>query len=234
MTKTVHISDSVVLHLADCRDILTTMPDGSVKSVVTDPPYGTQELTGGYGRKQLYNTGDGYGRTIENDEDLTMITDAYPELRRIVGVGWMTVFFSCRIMPDFIDATSRDDWYGELIWNKYQPGLGFHIRYSHESIGVFRIGEPERPKDPILSVIGCHQLSKIHPHQKPVPLLKRIVEWVSSPGEVILDPFMGIGSTGVACAETGRSFVGIEIDENYFDIACQRIDDALKQPRLFA
>jgi site-specific DNA-methyltransferase (adenine-specific) len=74
---------------------------------------------------------------------------------------------------------------------------------------------------------------KVHPTQKPIDLMKWCV--AKLPGAAkICDPFMGSGSTGVACALMDRAFIGIERDPDYFDIACRRIDDAYKQPRLFA
>ncbi len=73
-----------------------------------------------------------------------------------------------------------------------------------------------------------------HPTEKPVALMSEIVALFSNYGQTILDPFMGSGTTGVACAKLGRKFIGIEIEPRYFDIACRRIDDAYRQPRLFA
>ena len=76
-------------------------------------------------------------------------------------------------------------------------------------------------------------LSRSHPTEKPVGLMCWCVERVT-PADIILDPFMGSGTTGVACANLGRKFIGIEIDPGYFDIACRRIEEAYRQPRLFA
>ena len=73
----------------------------------------------------------------------------------------------------------------------------------------------------------------IHPTQKPVALMQWCLEQVTQPGATILDPFMGSGTTGVACVKTGRNFIGIEIDESYFNIAQQRIEDAQRQMPLF-
>jgi site-specific DNA-methyltransferase (adenine-specific)/modification methylase len=77
--------------------------------------------------------------------------------------------------------------------------------------------------------------SKLHPHQKPVALMDFCLERCSlSAGDVVLDPFMGSGSCAVAAIRRGAAYVGIEIDEGYFDIACRRIEAAYAQPRLFA
>ncbi len=72
-----------------------------------------------------------------------------------------------------------------------------------------------------------------HPTAKPIEWMERLVNIASLPGETILDPFMGSGTTGVACAKLGRRFIGIEIDPGYFEIACRRIDEAYRQRDLF-
>jgi site-specific DNA-methyltransferase (adenine-specific) len=72
-----------------------------------------------------------------------------------------------------------------------------------------------------------------HPTVKPLPIIKRLLINCSEENDLILDPFLGSGTTGVACAEMGRKFTGIELDEKYFDIACRRIENAYKQPDLF-
>lgn len=72
---------------------------------------------------------------------------------------------------------------------------------------------------------------RVHPTQKPVAVMQWAIE--KTKAKTILDPFMGSGTTGVACAKLGRRFIGIELEERYFSIACKRIDDAYKQPRLF-
>ena len=74
---------------------------------------------------------------------------------------------------------------------------------------------------------------RVHPTQKPIVVMEWALGEVSSPGQIVLDPYMGSGTTGVACAKTGRSFIGIEIDEGYFDIACERIRQAYRQADMF-
>jgi len=74
---------------------------------------------------------------------------------------------------------------------------------------------------------------RLHPNEKPVALCEHFIMLHSSPGHTIIDPFMGSGTTGVACAKMGRKFIGIELEPKYFDIACKRIYDAYKQGDLF-
>jgi site-specific DNA-methyltransferase (adenine-specific) len=76
-------------------------------------------------------------------------------------------------------------------------------------------------------------VQRVHPAQKPVKLLEWCISWLPLDASTILDPFMGSGTTGVACANLGRRFIGIEIEPKYFDIACKRIETAYLQPRLF-
>ncbi len=218
----------------DCLEVMRGMDDNSVDLVLTDPPYGTECLGGGYGRRQLHDIGDGKGRVIEGDKDLAMVKAAYPEFKRLISNGWAIIFFSARKMPEFIDATSKVDWFGCALWDKGQPGLGYHIRYAHEDIGVFRFGEPERPPLALLSVLrdtGRRTLS--HPHEKPVSVMAKLAEWGCSQDGLILDPFFGSGTTGVAAVRMGRHFIGIEISPDYCKIAEKRIQAERDKYALF-
>ena len=73
----------------------------------------------------------------------------------------------------------------------------------------------------------------LHPTEKPVKLMAEIIKDFTNPGQTILDPFMGSGTTGVACAKMGRKFIGIELEEKYFEISCKRIEEAYRQPDMF-
>ena len=224
---------TITLHCGDCRDVLPSLADGSVACCLTDPPYGTNfaggNVLGGYGRRQKWGID---ARTITNDTDLSMIADAYPHFQRIVQTGWSAVFFHPRMVPQFMAATSADEYFGMVVWDKKRAGLGYHIRYAHECIAIFRHGEPPRPKEPIMSVMSDWIDTVRHPHEKPVPVLCQLIEWMTKPGDTVFDPFMGVGSTGVACALTGRNFIGCELVPEYYEIACARIEGALRQPAL--
>ena len=223
---------NATLYLGDCLEILPTLP--KVDAVITDPPYGTQNLAGGYGRRQNWDIGDGLGRVIQNDEDLGAITVAFPMLLERIDNGWMMVFYAARRTPLFVAATAGGEWFGSVVWDKCAPGLGYHIRYAHEDVAVFKIGTPERAKQPLLSIIRCATDSENHPHAKPPLVLNPLVAWAASHGGIVLDPYMGSGSTGVACMNLGRKFIGVEIEKKYFDIACERIENAQRQERLCA
>ena len=220
----------IVLHHCDARELLPTL--NPVACVLTDPPYGTRELSGGYGRRLNRCKAGKWVGTIANDSDLALLAECFPTLCSLVPSGWMAVFFSARKTVEFVDATRGAEWFGKIIWDKAQPGLGYHIRYCHEDIAVFRMGEPERPKEPIMSILRGGTIADVHPHEKPVDILARLVRWMTKPGETVLDPFSGSGTTAAACVRTGRRFVGCELDETFFNLAVERIQRELDRPMM--
>jgi DNA modification methylase len=131
-----------------------------------------------------------------------------------------------------------------VIWDKGPMGMGWHYRRSYETVLVGeksgaacawfdttnKIENIIRPGSGIAKIIPS---SEQHPTEKPVALSAHFIKLHSIQGGTILDPFMGSGTTGVACVQLDRKFIGIEIEPKYFDIACQRIEEAYKQPKLF-
>jgi site-specific DNA-methyltransferase (adenine-specific) len=223
--RTERIGDCLLV-LGDCLEVLPLL-EGGFDAICTDPPFGTEELGGGYGRRQIHTTDGKLGRTIKNDKDLNVLRSASQFFN--MKNGYALIFYSARKTKDFIDIFS-DNYYGEIIWNKKQMGLGYTVRYQHESIAVIKYGENPRPNFPICSVLEAHQSEKQHPHQKPISLMATLVQWQDG---VVLDPFMGSGTTLAACAALGRQGIGIEIDPDYFDIAVKRIREAYSQPDIF-
>jgi len=124
--------------------------------------------------------------------------------------------------------------FGMLVWNKTYFGMGTYFRNQHELIMHFTNGRGRAS--------GRHDVPNVlsfapvrngeHFTQKPTTLFRELLTVVSHPEHTILDPFMGSGTTGVASVTLGRKFIGIEIEPRYFDIACRRISEALKEPRL--
>ena len=191
-------------------------------AVVTDPPFGTEDLGGGYGRRQNWDSGDRKGRTIIGDKDLSSLRGMFDAIH--FGNLWLAVFFAARKTPEFCALVEHfTTWRGELIWNKRAPGLGYTVRYSHESIALLSIGEPPKPPDALLSVIESPCVADVHPHEKPVALLKPIVKFCCPEGATVLDPFMGSGTTLRAAKDLGRKAIGIEIEEKYCEIAAKRL-----------
>jgi site-specific DNA-methyltransferase (adenine-specific) len=208
----------IQIFLGDCREIL---PSLKADVVVTDPPFGTQELGGGYGRRQLHSVNGRDGRTIANDRDLQAFREAWPLVRATLADAYALVFYAPRRTPEFCSIVG-DAWAGEIVWDKLQPGLGYTVRYQHESIAVLKVGEPDTPEDAMISIQRFGRTDAIaHPHEKPVGLLKALLRL--QPTGTVLDPFMGVGTALVAAKLEGRKAIGIEIEEQYAEIAARRL-----------
>ena len=206
------------LILGDCREVLPTL--GKVDAVVTDPPYGINRDRGfgqgGFGklgkrRKYVKRYAGGWDSERPSFDSLGAVVDAAD-----AHIIWGGQFFA-----DTLPAMGK--W---LIWDKQQtmPSFGdgelAWTTLSGDSVKKFTLGLNGRE-------------TGLHPTQKPVALLRWCIEQLPDDADTILDPFMGSGTTGVACVKLGRKFIGIEIDEGYFNIACERIRKAYAQPDLF-
>ncbi len=208
-----HIGDAT-LYLGDCLEILPSL--GKVDAVVTDPPYGMAwngKVTRGKNGTGKQGPTRNYGETITNDDRQF---DPFPWLHYSQVIMFGFQHFNDRLPPGTV-----------LVWLKrYDSGFGSFlsdadIAWMKGGCGVYCFRD--------LSLQGDSN-NRRHPTEKPVPLMRWCIEKTTG---TVRDPFMGSGTTGVACANLGRKFEGIEIEEKYFDIACRRIRDAYKQPRLF-
>lgn len=209
------------LYLGDCLEILPTL--GEVDAVVTDPPYGLDHASN---HIAATTTAEWMNQVIQNDSDTTA-RDAVLAWH----VGAWACFGSWKVpKPEHTRAV--------LIWDKGPASgmgdLGFPWKGSWEEIYVGGQGWAGRRDEGVIHncfVVTRKSMGRSHPNEKPVSLLSKLV--CKSPGSTVLDPFMGSGTTGVACANLGRKFIGIEIEPKYFDIACERIEAAYAQGRLF-
>lgn len=209
------------LYLGDCRDVLPTLPKSC--AVVTDPPYG---IAWKRGTNNARNSKPHKG--IANDHD-TSTRDAALELCAPAPA----IVFGSFYAP-YPAATKQ-----VLVWHKpADSGLvGSVTGFRRDAEPVFLVGDwPQRTveRSSVLRTIAGQAGTVTetgHPHTKPVGLMKQLAEM--APGTTILDPFMGSGSTGVAAVQIGKEFIGIEIDPDYFAIACKRIDAAQRQGDFF-
>ena len=210
--------------IGDCRlllgDCLAIMPElGKVDCVVTDPPYGI-----GFATNRGFSSWD--GRQIENDTDTTVRDAALAmqfDASALVFGSWK------RPRPTAAHTV--------LIWDKgLAAGMGdlsIPWKPNTEEIYVIGRGFSGHRGTSVLPFnnITWESHGRAHPNAKPVALMEELVRKCIA--SVILDPFMGSGTTGVACVKMGRRFIGIEISEDYFNIACKRIQEAYNQPDFF-
>jgi adenine-specific DNA-methyltransferase len=225
MIKPYYEHAGITIYHGDCKEILPTLP--KVDLVLTDPPYGTQNLGGGYGRRQLHSIDGRLGRTIVEDVDLGALLGCACPLYRILSENsWLVTFCAPRRMLETaqIFQLGGFEYFGHAIWDKGTPGLGYTIRYSHEDLLIFRKGNPCSPEEAVMSIVrvGVSRVdtSLRHPHEKPVEIWKQMSRLC---GGTILDPFMGSGTTLVAAKQSGRRAVGIEICEEYCSVAVKRL-----------
>ena len=220
--RTEHLADGVTLYCGDCLEILPTL--GKVDAVVTDPPYGVR--LGEEGPTALGKTAyEGFFDTPEYVRDVCVkaISQCVERFGRAVLTPGNRNCFSYP-QPDEIGTI-------------YNPaGAGFsRWGFTTSQPVLYCSKDPHLPKRKPQAIYSTELTEKNgHPCPKPINLMKWMVDRGSLPGETILDPFMGSGTTGVACVKLGRKFIGIEIEPKYFDIACRRIQAALDAPDMFA
>lgn len=211
------------LILGDCRDVLPTI--GKVDAVVMDPPYGI-----GADKGASIGGTDSSGRYIrapkQYDGDWDRERACSYLIEMAISLGRNSIIWGGNYFSDILPRGGR--W---LFWDK----LNSMPTYSDGEIAWTNIKGVSVKK---FSQCNNGNASKVdggrfHPTQKPVAVMKWCISHLPEGSNTILDPFMGSGTTGVAAVQMGRKFIGIERDSDYFDIACKRIDEAVRQPRLF-
>lgn len=217
----------VDLRNGDCLELMKDIPDHSVDLVLTDPPYGIDY--------QSARRKDKEKRMPKIMNDKKPFISFIPQLKRIMSEsGAAMIFTRWDVQQKFIDAlyASGLTVKNVLIWDKVVHGMGdlkraYGSRY--ESIifcanNNFRFNG-KRPTD----IVRAQRVSSahlIHPNEKPIELLEELITQCTNEKQIVLDCFMGSGSTGVACVNTNRNFIGMELNGTYFDIAKKRIAEA--------
>jgi len=200
---------AATLYLGDCLTILPSLPIAD--ALITDPPYGIADIWVGGSERHGWTKANAEAQ-VRNQWDTKPLDAAAVSL--LCGAGRDVIIWGGNYFP----LPPSRCW---LVWNKPERG--------------FSLAEAELAwtnKDAVVRVFDGPRSDqgRVHPTQKPISLMRWCVARTEG---VVLDPFMGSGTTGVACMELQRAFVGIEVHEPYFDIACERIDNAQRQERLF-
>jgi site-specific DNA-methyltransferase (adenine-specific) len=232
VSRVEHLSDDATLYLGDCREIIPAIGKVKVDAVITDPPYflPVQSYVG--------KRGEGYSKRMIGDVSVLegYFDGIFAQMEPLLSAGaTYYVFCDAKSYPVFWRVLfPRCNHVRLVIWDKMVSYNGYTWRHQHELIAWGECEGAERVPTgdgDVISIRGVLQEDRFHPAEKPAAIIERLVEKLPL-AAAILDPFMGSGTTGVACASLGRKFVGIEIEPKYFDIACRRISDELKRPRL--
>lgn len=231
----------------DCLELVKEIPDNSVDMILTDPPYSSGGLFAVDRKKDTRNkycdnSYNGASR-FQNFSGDNMDQRSFTEFMRTVffksrmkckAGAICAVFTDWRQLPAVTDAFQMAGWVwrGVVVWNKgnsrnipgrFRNDCEFIVWGSNGKLPLDReCGSTNLPND--YKVIPVNSKHKHHQTEKPVELLEKLLA-ICPNGGTVFDPFMGSGSTGVACVNTGRNFIGIELDEKYFEIAKQRISE---------
>ena len=203
------------LYLGDCMDVMPTLDP--VDAVVTDPPYGIARD----GQSETFTKKAKHKRKNYSHKGWDASRPRPEVFCAIIGVSESQIIWGGNYFADLLRPSMR--W---LYWGKGQDGLSMsdgELAWTSQQ-GALRAFTLNRS--------ALHRDGAKHPTQKPVALMEWCLGFLPD-AETILDPFMGSGTTLVACAKMGRKGVGIELDPEYFEIACKRVRDAYAQPDLF-
>jgi len=225
------LAEGIEIWLGDCRDVLPLI--GRVDAVVTDPPYGV---------------GIKYGDAYDDRR-----TDYWDWLREIIDIMRNTaglVVFTHRVAAlkeintaDWVGVRNKPGAFGARVGNScilphWEPIFlyGIHAAGVQSNYTPYVITFNPEPAKAGIKGIGREKWGiafASHPCPKPLGLYQYFIHTFAQNAKLIVDPFMGSGTTGVACVNLGRKFIGIELEPKYFDIARRRITEALQQPDIF-
>jgi site-specific DNA-methyltransferase (adenine-specific) len=206
------LAEGVEVYLGDCLEVLPTL--GRFDLLLTDPPYGLGDKWqgGNAASKSKWKLTDGGANTAWDLEPAASLPLALSLSDNAIVWG-----------GNYYDLPPQRGW---LIWDKIVRSFSS----GHVEMAWTTIDQPTRAFNYAHGELATE--GKFHPTQKPLPLMLWCLGFVPA-ARTILDPFCGSGTSGVAAVKLGRRFTGIEIDPGYFDVACRRIADALKQPDMF-
>ena len=198
----------------DCIDILKPAAAHSVDLVVTDPPY-------------VVRFRDRSGSTIASDDRSNWILPAYREIFRVLKDDTFCVsFYGWNNAERFVWAWKQAGFgvVGHIVWVKHYASRTGFLEARHEQAMLLAKGEPPKPGKPLPDVLPwVYSGNILHPTQKPLEAILPLIETFSKPGDIVLDPFAGSGTTLVAARQLGRRAVGIELDPEYYRTARNRL-----------
>lgn len=201
--------------LGNCLTVLPTLPDKAVDFVLTDPPY-------------LVDYQDREGRRIANDKDDRWLAPAFKQIHRILRDDAFCIsFYGWSRVDRFFSAWRAAGFHvvGHIVFAKSYQSKARFLRYQHESAYLLAKGRPAQPQEPLPDVLPWkYSGNRLHPTQKPVDSMATLIKTFCPSHGIVLDPFAGSGSTCVAAQQTGRRFLGIELDEQYHAAATARLN----------
>jgi site-specific DNA-methyltransferase (adenine-specific) len=226
---------NATLYLGDCNEIIENL--SNVDAVITDPPYG--ETTHSNAKS---NKGKGHGNSQIDFSSITAkeLSQILSKLSKVCN-KWLIATMEWRHIAEF-EKNPPNGWefvrFG--VWIKTnpmpqisadRPAQGWEgIAYLHSDNGIKKQWNGGGRHG---NYIGSLASDRLHPTGKPLEMIEQFVDRFTNKNDIVLDPFMGSGTTGVACVKMGRKFIGVEMEQKYFDMACERIENVQRQEALF-
>ena len=201
----------------DCTEVLEGLPEACIDLVVTDPPY-------------LVRYRDRSGRTLYNDDRSDWVFPVFREIHRVLRPHTFCIsFYGWSHVDTFMCAWKEAGFrpVGHLVWPKnYASRTGF-VHYRHEQAFLLAKGRPPCPERTLSDVQRwTYSGNRHHPTEKAVSIIEPLIETFSWPGDIVLDPFLGSGTTALAARRCGRHYIGIEKDTEYCTVAERRLAGA--------
>lgn len=213
MTHTASVLSNIVIN-ADCLLVMPRLAARSVDFILTDPPYITH-----------YKSRD--GRTVSNDDNATWLAPSFTEMYRVLKNDAFAISFYGWPKVDLFFAAWKKAGFrigGHIVFRKSYASKSAFLQYRHEAAYLLIKGNPAIPAAPLPDVMDwIYTGNKLHPTQKSTRILKPMIEAFTRPGDLVLDPFAGSGSTCVAAQRTGRQYIGIELDPRHHKTATARL-----------
>jgi site-specific DNA-methyltransferase (adenine-specific) len=198
----------------ESNEVLAGFENETIDLVVTDPPY-------------LCRYKDRQGRSLANDDNPEAVLSVFDQLYRVLKPNSYCIsFYGWNAIAEFSDAWKEAGFktVGHIVWTKNYASRSGHTHYKHESAFILAKGFPQKPANPMNDVQPwLYSGNKRHPTEKAVSVIAPLIDCFSKRGDVVLDPFSGSGSTSVAAALNHRRYVGIELEQQYCDLAKQRL-----------
>lgn len=199
---------------ADCIEAMQAFGTETVDFILTDPPYVTRFR-------------DRQGRTVANDDNARWLRPAFAQMHRVLKNGGFCVsFYGWNKVDLFVEAWKAAGFriVGHLVFRKRYASSARFLRYEHEQAYLLAKGDPELPARPVPDVLDFpYTGNKLHPTQKPVAALRRLIGAFTKPGDLVLDPFSGSGSTLAAAHLLDRDWLGVELDVSHYQTAGKRM-----------
>lgn len=215
---------AATLYLGDCADILPQITaENQIDALIADPPYVLQVGGCGIGWQRQYLA------------DIKGHLDGGFNMAMLAGFdNWLVFCAKAQLVDLIYQARAQNLNWMILTWNKRNPTPLVNNTYLPDTEYMVHAYQKHIWESKTRFIVGnVEKNSFAHPTVKPLYVMNKALLSASAKGDLVLDPFMGTGSTGIAALNHGRRFIGIEKEPKYFDIACQRIENALAQGRLF-